>query len=127
MKAYTVELEAELNQLKEENAQLKHALGELERKRKQQYFESLKTRAQPKLPKASGRLRTLKEHILIFSTYVLVDKEVILCFNVMNLLEDIASVMLLVLVTILPKDMFQFGSSFGEYSNRDHYSWSKYQ
>ncbi|CDY43738.1 BnaAnng07530D [Brassica napus] len=57
--AYTVELEAELNQLKEENAQLKHALGELERKRKQQYFESLKTRAQPKLPKASGRLRTL--------------------------------------------------------------------
>lgn len=63
MKAYTVELEAELNQLKEENAQLKHALvltlfgskrvffcgriliakvsfvfqqGELERKRKQQ-------------------------------------------------------------------------------------------
>ncbi|CAA7060867.1 unnamed protein product [Microthlaspi erraticum] len=57
--AYTVELEAELNQLKEENAQLKHALGELERKRKQQYFESLKTRAQPKLPKACGRLRTL--------------------------------------------------------------------
>ncbi|KAF8109012.1 hypothetical protein N665_0104s0318 [Sinapis alba] len=57
--AYTVELEAELNQLKEENAQLKHALGELERKRKQQYFESLNTRAQPKLPKASGRLRTL--------------------------------------------------------------------
>ncbi|KAL0775080.1 hypothetical protein Bca101_040232 [Brassica carinata] len=47
--AYTVELEAELNQLKEENAQLKLAL----------YFESLKTRAQPKLPKASGRLRTL--------------------------------------------------------------------
>ncbi|KAJ0258970.1 Protein ABSCISIC ACID-INSENSITIVE 5 [Hirschfeldia incana] len=57
--AYTVELEAELNQLKEENAQLKHALGELERKRKQQYFESLKTRAQPKVPKVSGRLRTL--------------------------------------------------------------------
>ncbi|KAL0896914.1 hypothetical protein Bca101_080875 [Brassica carinata] len=57
--AYTVELEAELNQLKEENAQLKHALGELERKRKQQYFESLKTRPQPKLPKATVRLRTL--------------------------------------------------------------------
>ncbi|KAL1224323.1 Protein ABSCISIC ACID-INSENSITIVE 5 [Cardamine amara subsp. amara] len=57
--AYTVELEAELNQLKEENAQLKHALAELERKRKQQYFESLKTSAQPKLPKSSGRLRTL--------------------------------------------------------------------
>ncbi|KZV48954.1 protein ABSCISIC ACID-INSENSITIVE 5 [Dorcoceras hygrometricum] len=34
--AYTVELEAELNQLKEENELLKHALAELERKRKQQ-------------------------------------------------------------------------------------------
>ncbi|CAN4121384.1 unnamed protein product [Withania somnifera] len=34
--AYTVELEAELNQLKEENAHLKQALEELERKRKQQ-------------------------------------------------------------------------------------------
>ncbi|KAL2503015.1 Protein ABSCISIC ACID-INSENSITIVE 5 [Forsythia ovata] len=34
--AYTVELEAELNQLKEENAHLKMALAELERKRKQQ-------------------------------------------------------------------------------------------
>ncbi|XVF76220.1 hypothetical protein PTKIN_Ptkin13bG0248700 [Pterospermum kingtungense] len=34
--AYTVELEAELNQLKQENAQLKQALAELERKRKQQ-------------------------------------------------------------------------------------------
>ncbi|XP_039168191.1 LOW QUALITY PROTEIN: protein ABSCISIC ACID-INSENSITIVE 5, partial [Eucalyptus grandis] len=34
--AYTVELEAELNQLKEENAQLKQALAELEKKRKQQ-------------------------------------------------------------------------------------------
>ncbi|CAN0879516.1 Protein ABSCISIC ACID-INSENSITIVE 5 [Linum grandiflorum] len=34
--AYTVELEAELNQLKEENRQLKQALAEMERKRKQQ-------------------------------------------------------------------------------------------
>ncbi|KAF2289727.1 hypothetical protein GH714_038359 [Hevea brasiliensis] len=34
--AYTFELEAELNQLKEENNQLRHALAELERKRKQQ-------------------------------------------------------------------------------------------
>ncbi|CAN8316614.1 unnamed protein product [Cochlearia groenlandica] len=59
--AYTVELEAELNQLKEENSQLKHALAELERKRKQQYFESLKMRTQPKVSRASGggRLRTL--------------------------------------------------------------------
>lgn len=115
MKAYTVELEAELNQLKEENAQLKHALvfinlwntnsffvkgivtiglcfgfvstgrvGEEEEATGSsfciswnqictcvwealqslfvlwlQYFESLKTRAQPKVPKVSGRLRTL--------------------------------------------------------------------
>ncbi|CAN1134118.1 ABSCISIC ACID-INSENSITIVE 5-like protein 1 [Linum perenne] len=34
--AYTVELEAELNQLKEENIQLKQTLVEMERKRKQQ-------------------------------------------------------------------------------------------
>ncbi|CAJ1885961.1 unnamed protein product [Sphenostylis stenocarpa] len=34
--AYTVELEAELNQLKEENAQLRQALAEIERKRKEQ-------------------------------------------------------------------------------------------
>lgn len=37
--AYTVELEAELNQLREENAQLKQALEEIERQRKQQYNE----------------------------------------------------------------------------------------
>ncbi|KAJ0028611.1 hypothetical protein Pint_35936 [Pistacia integerrima] len=36
--AYTVELEAELNQLKEENAHLKQALADLERKRKQQHL-----------------------------------------------------------------------------------------
>lgn len=34
--AYTVELEAELNQLKEENAHLKQALADVERKRRQQ-------------------------------------------------------------------------------------------
>ncbi|KAK4432553.1 protein ABSCISIC ACID-INSENSITIVE 5 [Sesamum alatum] len=44
--AYTVELEAELNQLKEENAHLKHALAELERKRKQQYYEEARAKAQ---------------------------------------------------------------------------------
>ncbi|KAL2899715.1 Protein ABSCISIC ACID-INSENSITIVE 5 [Bienertia sinuspersici] len=37
--AYTVELEAELNQLREENTQLKQALEEIERQRKQQYHE----------------------------------------------------------------------------------------
>ncbi|MBA0760567.1 hypothetical protein Gotri_023301 [Gossypium trilobum] len=38
--AYTVELEAELNQLKQENTHLKQALVELERKRKQQVNHS---------------------------------------------------------------------------------------
>ncbi|KAL1566152.1 protein ABSCISIC ACID-INSENSITIVE 5 [Salvia divinorum] len=42
--AYTVELEAELNQLKEENLHLKQALAELERKRKQQYYEEEEAR-----------------------------------------------------------------------------------
>ncbi|PPD67856.1 hypothetical protein GOBAR_DD35268 [Gossypium barbadense] len=39
--AYTVELEAELNQLKQENSHLKQALAELERKRKQQHIKDL--------------------------------------------------------------------------------------
>ncbi|KAJ1379811.1 Basic-leucine zipper domain [Sesbania bispinosa] len=43
--AYTVELEAELNQLKEENAQLKLALVELERRRKQQNLEEMNGRS----------------------------------------------------------------------------------
>ncbi|KAH6798873.1 hypothetical protein C2S51_035357 [Perilla frutescens var. frutescens] len=42
--AYTVELEAELNQLKEENLHLKQALAESERKRKQQYYEEEEAR-----------------------------------------------------------------------------------
>ncbi|KAJ7976115.1 protein ABSCISIC ACID-INSENSITIVE 5-like [Quillaja saponaria] len=58
--AYTVELEAELNQLREENAQLKHALTELERKRKQQYFEEAKMKAQTKAQKAKEKLRVLR-------------------------------------------------------------------
>uniref|UniRef100_M0ZS25 DNA binding protein n=1 Tax=Solanum tuberosum TaxID=4113 RepID=M0ZS25_SOLTU len=59
--AYTVELEAELNQLKEENAHLKQALvAELERKRKQQYFDEAKTKAQTKAQKANGKLRGMR-------------------------------------------------------------------
>ncbi|OMO68303.1 hypothetical protein COLO4_29760 [Corchorus olitorius] len=57
--AYTVELEAELNQLKQENAQLKQALAELERKRKQQYFEEWKMKTQTKAQKAKEKLRAL--------------------------------------------------------------------
>ncbi|KAM7254945.1 hypothetical protein ACFE04_020186 [Oxalis oulophora] len=60
--AYTVELEAELNQLKEENAQLKQALAELERKRRQQvqYSEEFKYKVQSKAQKAKERLRMMK-------------------------------------------------------------------
>ncbi|XP_038693466.1 protein ABSCISIC ACID-INSENSITIVE 5-like [Tripterygium wilfordii] len=61
--AYTVELEAELNQLKEENAQLRQALAELERKRKQQqYFEELKNKAPTKAQKANEKLRKMRRN-----------------------------------------------------------------
>ncbi|KNA18374.1 hypothetical protein SOVF_071310 [Spinacia oleracea] len=59
--AYTVELEAELNQLREENAQLKQALDEIEREKKQQYHEEqhlqvVLSRAQ----RAQEKLRTMR-------------------------------------------------------------------
>ncbi|XP_073273398.1 protein ABSCISIC ACID-INSENSITIVE 5 [Primulina huaijiensis] len=63
--AYTVELEAELNQLKEENEVLKQALADLERKRKQQREpcefrceEAKVLKMQSKAPKAKEKLRT---------------------------------------------------------------------
>ncbi|KAF5747809.1 protein ABSCISIC ACID-INSENSITIVE 5 [Tripterygium wilfordii] len=50
--AYTVELEAELNQLKEENAQLRQAL----------YFEDLNSRAPTKAQKANEKLKTMRRN-----------------------------------------------------------------
>ncbi|XP_016459063.2 protein ABSCISIC ACID-INSENSITIVE 5-like isoform X1 [Nicotiana tabacum] len=61
--AYTVELEAELNQLKEENAHLKQALAELERKRKQQYFDEGKMKVQTKAQKATNKLRGMRRSL----------------------------------------------------------------
>ncbi|KAL2345221.1 hypothetical protein Fmac_006506 [Flemingia macrophylla] len=61
--AYTVELEAELNQLKEENSQLQQALAELERKRKQQCLEEVNLRVQTKAQKAEERLRSLRRNM----------------------------------------------------------------
>ncbi|CAM8922865.1 unnamed protein product [Rhodiola kirilowii] len=58
--AYTVELEAELNQLREENAQLRQALAELERKRKQQYIEEVQKREQAKAHRNANKLRTIR-------------------------------------------------------------------
>ncbi|KAF7146961.1 hypothetical protein RHSIM_Rhsim03G0076000 [Rhododendron simsii] len=58
--AYTVELEAELNLLKDENAQLKLALAELERRRKQQYFDEAKMKAQTKAQRATEKLRVMR-------------------------------------------------------------------
>ncbi|XP_059643261.1 protein ABSCISIC ACID-INSENSITIVE 5 [Cornus florida] len=58
--AYTVELEAELNQLKEENAQLRHALVELERKAKQQHFEEVKMRTQTSAQNTRERLKAMR-------------------------------------------------------------------
>ncbi|KAF5473846.1 hypothetical protein F2P56_005801 [Juglans regia] len=60
--AYTVELEAELNQLREENIDLKQALAEIERKRNQQYSEEMKTKVQTKAQKAKEKLRVLKRN-----------------------------------------------------------------
>ncbi|XP_038904031.1 protein ABSCISIC ACID-INSENSITIVE 5 isoform X2 [Benincasa hispida] len=50
--AYTVELEAELNQLREENAHLKQALAELERKRKHQEFDLIASMIMTRLLKS---------------------------------------------------------------------------
>ncbi|OWM82525.1 protein ABSCISIC ACID-INSENSITIVE 5 [Punica granatum] len=61
--AYTVELEAELNQLKEENAHLKQELAELERKRKQQYFEEVRLKTQNKANRARERLRMMRRNL----------------------------------------------------------------
>ncbi|KAK7337227.1 hypothetical protein VNO77_17791 [Canavalia gladiata] len=61
--AYTVELEAELNQLREENAQLKQALAELESRRKQQCFEEVNVRVQTKAQKAKEKLRALRRNM----------------------------------------------------------------
>ncbi|GKU98366.1 hypothetical protein SLEP1_g11379 [Rubroshorea leprosula] len=61
--AYTVELEAELNQLKQENTHLKQALAELERKRKQQYLEEWRMTAQTKAQKAREKLRVMRRNM----------------------------------------------------------------
>ncbi|XVE96443.1 hypothetical protein REPUB_Repub02eG0222100 [Reevesia pubescens] len=61
--AFTVELEAELNQLKQENAHLKHALAELETKRKQQYFDEWKMKTQTKAQKAKEKLRIMRRNL----------------------------------------------------------------
>ncbi|PON42446.1 Basic-leucine zipper transcription factor [Parasponia andersonii] len=61
--AYTVELEAELNQLREENAHLKQALAELERKQKQQYFEEMKMKVQTRAYKAKEKLIVFRRNL----------------------------------------------------------------
>ncbi|KAL2533543.1 Protein ABSCISIC ACID-INSENSITIVE 5 [Abeliophyllum distichum] len=63
--AYTVELEAELNQLKEENAYLKQTLAKLERKRKQQHFEEarMKSQSQTKAQKTNEKLRVMRRSL----------------------------------------------------------------
>ncbi|KAL9153489.1 hypothetical protein ABFS82_10G052500 [Erythranthe guttata] len=60
--AYTVELEAELNQLKEENAQLKQAMAEFERKRRQQLCEEVKveTKVKSKAQMAKEKLKGMR-------------------------------------------------------------------
>ncbi|KAI3760436.1 hypothetical protein L1987_50831 [Smallanthus sonchifolius] len=57
--AYTVELEAELNMLKDENAHLKQALAEIEREKKQQFLE-VKKKSVPKGQKVKEKSRVLR-------------------------------------------------------------------
>ncbi|OIW05103.1 hypothetical protein TanjilG_02576 [Lupinus angustifolius] len=61
--AYTVELEAELNILREENNQLKQDLAELERRRKEQCFEDVNMRVQTKAEKANEKLRAMRRNL----------------------------------------------------------------
>ncbi|GKV38944.1 hypothetical protein SLEP1_g46792 [Rubroshorea leprosula] len=61
--AYTVELEAELNQLKQENTHLKQALADLEQKKKHQCFEEGKMKAQTKSQKAREKLRVMRRNL----------------------------------------------------------------
>ncbi|OAY42895.1 hypothetical protein MANES_08G024700v8 [Manihot esculenta] len=61
--AYTVELEAELNQLKEENMQLRQSLAELENKRKQQYLEESRMKVQTKAQKTKEKLRMMRRNV----------------------------------------------------------------
>ncbi|KAF1866924.1 hypothetical protein Lal_00018310 [Lupinus albus] len=61
--AYTVELEAELNILREENNQLKQALAELERRRKQQCFEEVNLGIQTRAQKAKEKLRAMRRNL----------------------------------------------------------------
>ncbi|KAF9598765.1 hypothetical protein IFM89_031433 [Coptis chinensis] len=58
--AYTVELEAELNQLKEENARLKQAVAEIVKKRRQELQEEFKARPPSKAQRAVEKLRTIR-------------------------------------------------------------------
>ncbi|CAO2824066.1 unnamed protein product [Amaranthus hypochondriacus] len=59
--AYTVELEAELNQLREENAQLKQALAEIEAQRKQQCNEEQNVQiALSRARRAQEKLRVMR-------------------------------------------------------------------
>ncbi|CAI9097749.1 OLC1v1034232C1 [Oldenlandia corymbosa var. corymbosa] len=57
--AYTVELEAELNQLKEENAHLKQALAEAERRKRQQCDET-KLKAPSRTQRGNDKFRVIR-------------------------------------------------------------------
>ncbi|CAH9063730.1 unnamed protein product [Cuscuta europaea] len=62
--AYTVELEAELNQLKEENSNLKQSVcdlrAQLERKKNEESIEEVKSKACTKAEKAAEKLRMVR-------------------------------------------------------------------
>ncbi|XP_010271676.1 PREDICTED: protein ABSCISIC ACID-INSENSITIVE 5-like isoform X2 [Nelumbo nucifera] len=61
--AYTVELEAELNHLKEENARLKMTLAEAEKKRRQEMEEEMKVKPPTKAQKAADKLKAIRRTV----------------------------------------------------------------
>ncbi|XP_042477059.1 ABSCISIC ACID-INSENSITIVE 5-like protein 1 [Macadamia integrifolia] len=61
--AYTVELEAELNQLKEENGRLKRVLAEAEKRRRQKMLDEMNNKPATKAQKAAEKLRLMRRSI----------------------------------------------------------------
>ncbi|KAM3010885.1 hypothetical protein FF2_029653 [Malus domestica] len=61
--AYTVELEAELNQLKEENTRLKQSVDESEKRRKQEVLRRKEIKQSTRAQKLAEKLRTMRRAV----------------------------------------------------------------
>ncbi|XP_057953683.1 ABSCISIC ACID-INSENSITIVE 5-like protein 1 isoform X2 [Malania oleifera] len=61
--AYTVELEVEMNRLKEENTRLKQTLVEAEQKRRHEVIKLIKRKQSTKAQKVTEKLRTMRRSV----------------------------------------------------------------